>query len=113
MPFDVAATVVANLALSHDYNVLALDAPQIAEAAIPGQFVMVKAATGHDPLLRRPFSVFEILRDASGRATGLSLLVKRIGVSTGLLYDAKPGDTIMCLGPLGQPFTLVDAPTEG
>lgn len=113
MPFDVAATVVANIALSHDYNVLALDAPQIAEAAIPGQFVMVKAATGHDPLLRRPFSVFELLRDASGRATGLSLLVKRIGVSTGLLYDARPGDTIMCLGPLGQPFTLIDAPVEG
>ncbi len=113
MPFDVAATVVANIALSHDYNVLALDAPHIAEAATPGQFVMVKAATGHDPLLRRPFSVFEILRDASGRATGLSILVKRIGVSTGLLYDAKVGDTIMCLGPLGQPFTLVDVPAEG
>lgn len=113
MPFDVAATVLANIALSHDYNVLTLDAPQVAEGAIPGQFVMVKAATGHDPLLRRPFSVFEILRDPSGLATGLSLLVKRIGVSTGLLYDAKPGDSIMCLGPLGQPFTLVDAPADG
>ncbi len=55
---------------------------------------MVKAAPGHDPLLRRPFSVFEILRDADGRATGVSLLIKRIGVSTSLLYDARRGDTI-------------------
>jgi dihydroorotate dehydrogenase electron transfer subunit len=113
MPFDVPAAVIRNTALSHDYNVLALDAPAIAAATIPGQFVMVKAAAGNDPLLRRPFSVFEILRDARGRATGISILIKRIGPSTSLLYDARVGDTIWCLGPLGRPFTLVDPPTEG
>ena len=113
MPFDVFATAIANTALSDDYNVLALAAPQIARAAAAGQFLMVKTATGQDPLLRRPFSVFEILRDASGSATGVSILVKRIGISTRLLYDAKVGDTVACLGPLGQPFTLVDAPAEG
>ena len=52
------------------------------------------------------------LRDADGRATGLSILVKRIGPSTSLLYDARVGDTVACLGPLGQPFTLVDAHGE-
>ncbi len=113
MPFDVPAVVLANTRLSHDYNVLALDAPALAAAALPGQFVMVKAAAGHDPLLRRPFSVFEILRGADGQPVGLSILVKRIGVSTRLLYEASVGDTIACLGPLGQPFTLVDAPAEG
>jgi len=113
MPFDVFATVIANTILSHDYNVLALAAPQVASAATPGQFLMVKAGTGHDPLLRRPFSVFEILRDGDGRATGVSILVKRIGISTTLLYNARVGDTVACLGPLGQPFTLVDTPAEG
>ena len=112
MLFDVPATVVANTKLSHDYNVLALAAPEIAQATAPGQFLMVKAATGHDPLLRRPFSVFEVLRDAEGRATGVSILVKAIGVSTRLLYAAAAGDTVSCLGPLGRPFTLVNAPTE-
>jgi dihydroorotate dehydrogenase electron transfer subunit len=112
MPLDVAAEVIANTPLSHDYNVLALAAPAIAAAAAPGQFVMVKAATGHDPLLRRPFSVFEILRDAHGTITGLSLLNKRIGVSTALLYSARPGQLVACLGPLGRPFTLVEPPTE-
>jgi dihydroorotate dehydrogenase electron transfer subunit len=72
---------------------------------------MVKAATSHDPLLRRPFSVFEVLRDQTG-AIGISLLNKRIGVSTGLIYAAQAGDTIACLGPLGRPFSLVDSPTE-
>jgi len=112
MPFDIAARVMTNTRLSADYNVLALSAPSIALAVRPGQFVMTKAASGHDPLLRRPFSVFEVLRDASGAPTGLSLLNKRIGMSTNLLYRADPGDTVACFGPLGQPFTVVAPPAE-
>jgi len=109
---DVAALVVANRALSADYNVLALSAPELA-AATPGQFVMIKASRGHDPLLRRPFSVFEVLRDERGTPTGISILNKRIGVSTGLLFAAPPGQRVDCLGPLGRPFTIVEPPTEG
>src|SRR5438105_643590 len=106
MLVDVRAQVIANHPLSADYNVLALAAPAIAAAAEPGQFVMVKAARGHDPLLRRPFSVFELLKHSSGTPTGISLLNKRIGQSTSLLYQAAPGETVSCLGPLGRPFTI-------
>ncbi len=113
MPIDVAAEVMANHPLSTDYNVLALAAPAIAAAATPGQFVMVKASAGIDPLLRRPFSIFEILRDAGGAPTGFSILNKRIGRSTGLIYTARPGQQMACLGPLGRAFTLADPPTEG
>src|SRR2546428_4710719 len=113
MPVDVAADVIANRALSREYSVLALAAPAIAAAAAPGQFVMIKAGTGADPLLRRPFSVFEVLRDAQGTAIGLTILSKRIGPSTALIYDARPGASVGCLGPLGRPFTTVDPPTEG
>jgi dihydroorotate dehydrogenase electron transfer subunit len=112
MPADVSAEVIANTPLSSDYNVLALAAPEIAAAAAPGQFVMVKASAGFDPLLRRPFSVFEVLRDSSGAPSGISLLNKRIGVSTNLLFDARVGQRVACLGPLGRPFTIVDPPTE-
>jgi dihydroorotate dehydrogenase electron transfer subunit len=112
MPTDVVAEVIANRALSADYNVLALAAPAIAAASAPGQFVMVKAAAGFDPLLRRPFSVFEILRDGGESPTGLSILSKRVGPSTRLLYDARPGDRVSVLGPLGRSFTVVDPPTE-
>lgn len=111
MPLDVAAEVISNVQLSSDYNVLALAAPQIAERALPGQFVMVKAGDRLEPLLRRPFSVFEVLTER-GTVVGLSLLSKRIGPSTTLLYDAKPGDRIQCLGPLGRPFAPVSAPDE-
>ena len=112
MPVDVSAEVIENRPLSNDYNVLGLAAPAIASAAAPGQFVMVKPAGGFDPLLRRPFSVFEILRDGAGRPSGLSILSKRIGPSTARLYEARPGQRIDCLGPLGRPFTAVDPPAE-
>ena len=111
-PVDVAAEVTSNQPLSADYNVLTLAAPAIAAAAAPGQFVMVKAGLGHDPLLRRPFSVFEVLRDARGEPTGISILNKRIGVSTARLYAAQPGQRIACLGPLGQPFVPVEPPAQ-
>jgi len=98
--------------MSHDYSVLALAAPEVASLAEPGQFVMIKPCAGVDPLLRRPFSIFEILRDAKGTPTGISLLNKRIGVGTSLLYDAAPGSRLGCLGPLGRPFEPVAPPAE-
>ena len=110
MPFDVDAEVMANTRLSADYNVIAMAAPEIAASARPGQFVMLKPAAGLDPMLRRPFSIFEILRAESGAPIGISVLNKRIGRGTGLLYTARPGDRIGCLGPLGQPFVPVAPP---
>ncbi len=112
MLVDVPARVIANTRLSAHYNVIALDAPQIARAAEPGQFVMVKPSRRTDPLLRRPFSVFEILRDAQGVPTGLSIFSKRIGVTTTLLFEVEPGGVVDCLGPLGKPFDLVRSPAE-
>jgi len=111
MPVDVEARVIRNTRLSSDYNVIALAAPEIASTTAPGQFVMVKPGRGSTPFLRRPFSVFEILR-THGRVEGLTLLSKRIGVTTQMLFDAVEGDVVSCLGPLGTPYSLVDAPTE-
>src|SRR5678809_922398 len=114
MPVDVEARVIFNTRLSPDYNVIALAAPTIAASVAPGQFVMVKPGRAHDPLLRRPFSVFEILRDdadgnvgagfsrhmsgpakagphTNGPIVGLTLLSKRIGVTTNMLFDAVEG----------------------
>jgi dihydroorotate dehydrogenase electron transfer subunit len=111
MPRDVEARVIQNTRLSPDYNVITLAAPEIAATTRPGQFVMVRSSHGSDPLLRRPFSVFEIVR-SGGRIEGLSLLSKRIGVTTRLLFDAVEGDVISCLGPLGRPYEPVPPPGE-
>jgi dihydroorotate dehydrogenase electron transfer subunit len=112
MPLDVLAPVRFNRRLSPHYNVVALDAPEIGRLARPGQFVMLKPAAGNEPLLRRPFSIFEILRDADGRSTGITVLSKKVGISTTQLYEVADGARVACLGPLGRPFTLVNPPAE-
>ena len=112
VPCDIEAAVISNTRLSSDYSVLALAAPEIAGLARPGQFVMLKPSATADPLLRRPFSIFEILRSANGLPTGISILNKRIGVGTRLFYDAEPESRLACLGPLGQPFEPVEPPTK-
>ena len=112
MIVDVAALVLYNRQLAADYNVIALEAPAIAGAAAPGQFVMVKASPGFEPLLRRPFSIFEVLRDTDGAPTGITLLNKRVGLSTGQLFDLRDGQHVACLGPLGRAFSLPEGATE-
>lgn len=111
-PVDIDATVIANARLSGDYSVLSLAAPEVGRRTQPGQFVMVKPAGSTDPLLRRPFSVFEVLRNTVGEITGVSILNKRAGRSTKRLYALEPGDVVSCLGPLGLPFKPVLAPIE-
>ena len=112
MIVDEWAEVIGNRTLSAEYNVVTLAAASVAAAARPGQFVMVKTKPGLEPLLRRPFSIFEILRDDTGTPRGISILNKRIGTGTGQLFGARVGDRLSCLGPLGQPWPLVDPPTS-
>ena len=75
MPVDIEARVISNTRLSPDYNVIALAAPEIAASVSPGQFVMVKPGRAHDPLLRRPFSVF---RDPARRVGELQAPARRL-----------------------------------
>ena len=116
MPVDIDAAVIENRRLSADYNVLSLAAPQIAERARPGQFVMIRTSTGIEstaPLLRRPFSIFEILREPGGAPRGISIFNKRVGVGTTQLSRVEAGARLWTLGPLGRPFEPIDAPAEG
>jgi dihydroorotate dehydrogenase electron transfer subunit len=104
MPVDVSAEVISNVRLSPEYNVLTMAAPAIGEQTRPGQFVMVKAFPMVDSILRRPFSVFEVIREGR-RVTAISILNKRAGRNTRALYGVEPGARIACLGPLGRAFT--------
>jgi dihydroorotate dehydrogenase electron transfer subunit len=111
-PVDVDATVISNRRLSRDYNVLTMSAGEVGARSRPGQFVMVKPAGFAERLLRRPFSVFEVLRDEAGQARAISILNKRAGRTTARLYELEGGDRVACLGPLGKPYTAVASPVE-
>jgi dihydroorotate dehydrogenase electron transfer subunit len=115
MPVDIDAAVIENRRLSADYNVLSLAAPAIAARARPGQFVMIRTSGGGlstAPLLRRPFSIFEILRDG-GTPIGVSIFNKRAGVGTTQLANVERSVRLPTLGPLGRPFEPVEPPAEG
>lgn len=73
---------------------------EIAESARAGQFVNILPGRGHDPLLRRPFSVCTVDRGA-GEFTAL---IKVVGPGTRLLADLQPPAEVDMLAPLGLHF---------
>lgn len=100
--FQEKSTVTARESLGGDVFRLTVQAPRIAAAAQPGQFVMVRAGDTLDPLLRRPLSIHQVLPDG-----GLRLLFKVVGKGTGLLAELRPGLKLDLIGPLGRGFNLV------
>ncbi|MCR4288510.1 MAG: dihydroorotate dehydrogenase electron transfer subunit, partial [Deltaproteobacteria bacterium] len=81
-----------------------------AKAVRPGQFVMLKASRGHDPLLRRPFGIYNVIGAKSGLALkgqGIEILYRVVGRGTGILSMRKPGESVDVLGPLGNGFPSI------
>ncbi len=95
--------VLANTRAASETWWLELEAPEIAGAARPGQFVMIGfGLSGIDaPFLPRPFSVG--WRGEDGR---LGLLVREFGAGTRRLARLEAGDEVLLLGPLGRPFDV-------
>jgi dihydroorotate dehydrogenase electron transfer subunit len=68
---------------------------------LPGQFVTLKINQTTDPLLRRPFSIFDYENGV------LEIIFQVVGKGTEILSEYT-GDTIDILGPLGRGFTLAE-----
>lgn len=103
---QINATVVENLAIARDTYRVRLDAPAIAATIRPGQFVMLRPTPGLDPLLGRPFALYEVLRDAGGAPWGIDLVYLILGRGTARLASARPGDRLPIWGPLGNGFGM-------
>ncbi|MBN1297107.1 dihydroorotate dehydrogenase electron transfer subunit [bacterium] len=94
------STIVMQTLLGSGYYHLKLDAPAIAQAACPGQFLMVRIGRSlSDPLLRRPISIMDTGPDGS-----VELLYKVVGRGTRLLSSFSAGDRLDMTGPLGNGF---------
>ena len=52
-------TVLENEALARDTYRIRFDCPEIARRIVPGQFVMIRSPEGDDPLLGRPFALYD------------------------------------------------------
>lgn len=80
--------------------------------AEPGQFVMLSpgargGALRYDPLLPRPMAVYRTLGSAA--SPEVEVLYKAAGRGTQLLSEARVGDFVRVVGPLGIPFALPEA----
>lgn len=97
---DEKCIIVEHTEIGSGYRYLVFDAPRMASALQPGQFVHVRIPGLEMSALRRPFSVFDA---ADGRVT---VLYKTVGRGTLALNAAKVGETLMVEGPLGHGFPL-------
>ncbi|HEX6537569.1 MAG TPA: dihydroorotate dehydrogenase electron transfer subunit [Candidatus Dormibacteraeota bacterium] len=79
--------------------------PHLAATAAPGQFAQLRCGPGVVPLLRRPFSVAWVDREAC------SFVFEEVGIGTRLLGGLRPGDELEILGPLGRGFAVGPAAT--
>ena len=90
-------SVASNVEVMPGIHLMWIEAPAIAVAAQPGQFITVRCG---DLTLRRPFSVHQV----SSRK--IALLFKIAGKGTLWLSRRQTGEKIDILGPLGKGFSI-------
>jgi dihydroorotate dehydrogenase electron transfer subunit len=94
------AAVLEHRAFAGAQYILRLAAPRCAAAATPGSFVHLTC--GPDLPMRRPLSIMR-----ADRAAGwVEVLYKVVGHGLAELALRKPGETLSCLGPIGQGFRV-------
>jgi len=98
------ARILEKRSLTAVTKLFRVEAPLVAAAAKPGQFVIVRVREGGE---RIPLTIADY-----ERAEGvLTIVVQEVGTTTRLLGALEPGDEILDLvGPLGM---AIDIPTEG
>jgi len=87
--------------LNSDTFLMTIEAPEIAAAGKPGQFVHIRCG-GPDAYLRRPFSLCRVDRERGAFDIGVQVR----GKGTRALSLMGEGDPIDIMGPLGRGFSL-------
>ncbi len=98
----VTAQVIEHSIIAGDVLQVVVAVPEIASITRPGQFVHIRLTDMFDPLLRRPISI----ADCDADKGTLTLIYRVVGRGTALMAKLQPGDTIDCMGPLGNGFAL-------
>ncbi len=93
------ASVRENKKLTKNHYLLTFDPLKKITQPKPGQFFMLSADSGLDPLLKRPFSLYRC------HGKEIQILYRVIGKMTNILKDKKPHDILKIIGPLGNGFS--------
>jgi dihydroorotate dehydrogenase electron transfer subunit len=96
--------IVAARKYSENLYKLEVFSPYICKNAMPAQFINVRCAgfDSNDPLLRRPFSIYEI----DNRFNVFSILFIVKGKGTNYMANLKKGEILDFVGPLGNGFNI-------
>jgi dihydroorotate dehydrogenase electron transfer subunit len=97
--------VLDNTRLARDTYRIRLDCPEMAAAIRPGQFLMLRLPGVNDPLLGRPFALYDTVLDKAGRPTALDVVYLVVGKMTARLAEVRRGDSLAVWGPRGNGFT--------
>ncbi len=103
MPKTIAnARVIGQRVLNSTTKLIDVYAPEIANQAVPGQFVNVQVCRNTAPLLRRPFGVAGV-----NKVQGYFTMIYRIiGEATHILAEVCTGNELSIVGPLGHGFDM-------
>ena len=100
--FILDLTVSSVTRLHERYVLLKLTQEDTLPEMLPGQFVEVRVDDSPTTFLRRPISINFVDREKNE----LWLLVATVGDGTRRLAQLQPGDTLNCVLPLGNGFTM-------
>jgi dihydroorotate dehydrogenase electron transfer subunit len=96
--------VLENVRLARQSYRIRLHFRQLAGLIRPGQFVMLRWPKSSDPLLGRPFALYDTVLDDRDRPVALDIVYLVVGKLTGLLAETRPGEKLDVWGPLGNGF---------
>ena len=98
--------VVENVLLATDTYRVRLECPELAAKIVPGQFLMIRLPECDDPLLGRPFALYDTVLDSAGQPIGVDVVYLVVGKLTGILAQCQAGDRLEIWGPLGNGFSV-------
>ncbi len=104
--YQQTVVIEENVQLARDTYRVRLRCPELARQIVPGQFFMLRLAGCDDPILGRPFALYDTVLDSVGEPVGVDVVYLVVGKMTRLLARSESGTKLEIWGPLGNGFSL-------
>ena len=99
---NIKVKILTKEEVAPNIYLMKLKAPEIAQDALPGQFIHIKCSTDNYPLLRRPISIHRIDKEKGE----IYILFQVVGEGTRLFSQRVIGDDLDIIGPIGNGFNI-------
>lgn len=95
-----SAKVLKNCQIADNFLELTFSANEPVSVPLPGQFLTIRVSSSTAPLLRRPFAYAGLTQNS----TEFSIIYQKRGNATEILAGKQIGESVDCIGPLGNSF---------